>query len=122
MNREKNAGFSALFFPEHSDDPFVMYVSSSPPQWLDANDMSKITVTETGIYCLFFLVNSDPGGSAYISVNGRSIRGSYAEERSGSISGSAVCSIRELALPCSLSIETGGAAGAGILLVVKCMI
>ena len=122
MNREKNAGFSALFFPERSADPFVMYVSSPPPQWLDSGNMSKVTVTEPGIYCLFFLASSLPGGAAYISVNGRSIRGSYAEERSGTISGSAVCSIHELALPCSLSVETDSSAGTGVLLVVKCVV
>ena len=117
--QKKDAGFSALFFPAREGEKYVMYVSNPPPGWLDESDMSKIIIGETGVYCLFFLVTSGRGGCAYITVNGRAIRGSYAEEKSGAISGSAVCSIRERALPCALAIEAEGAAQSGVLLVVK---
>lgn len=120
MHSDKNAhSFSLLFFPEPSQTTFTMYLSTPPPKWLDSEDMTKIIIGETGVYCLFFLVCSAPGGRAYITVNNREIRGSYAEEKNGRISGSAVCSIRELALPCSFSIKSEAGAEGGVLLVFK---
>ncbi|MBQ8003817.1 MAG: hypothetical protein IJ299_01855 [Oscillospiraceae bacterium] len=112
--------YSLLFFPKRSSGTYAMYVSSPPPLWLDDTDMSKIVINSPGMYCLFFLVTSGNGGKAYITVNGREIRGSYAEEKSGAISGSAVCSIRDRAIPCSLGIKTEGRAREGVLLVAKC--
>lgn len=116
---KKGLGFAALFFPKRSGDMSAMYVSSPPPGWLDGKDMSKIIIGESGVYCLFFLAASQSGGHAYITVNGRAIRGSYTEEENGAVSGSAVCSIRERAIPCALGIKTDGGAGEGVLLVAK---
>lgn len=116
----KRLTFSALFFPKRSGDTFAMYVSNPPPAWLEERDMSKIEIGQPGVYCLFFLVMSQSGGHAYITVNGREVRGSYSEESEGEICGSAVCSIRERALPCTLGIKTEDGAEDGILLVVKC--
>ena len=112
-------GFALLFFPERSENTFVMQLSVPPPEWLAAEDLAGITITQPGMYCLFFLVASDARGRAFITVNGREIRGSYAEETEGAISGSAVCSIRDRALPCEFGIKTENGAGAGILLVFK---
>ncbi len=112
--------FSLLFFPKRSSSTYTMYVSSPPPKWLSDTDMSRIVIDSPGMYCLFFLVTSGTGGKAHITVNGREIRGSYAEEKGGAISGSAVCSIRDRALPCALGIKTEGRAREGVLLVAKC--
>lgn len=117
---KKGQEFCLLFFPKRSGDTFAMCVSGPPPEWLDGEDMTKVVIDAPGMYCLFFLVASGSGGHAYITVNGREIRGSYAEAKSGAISGSAVCSIRERALPCALGIKTEGRAKEGILLVAKC--
>ncbi len=116
---KKELTFSALFFPERLGDTFAMYVSDPPPEWLEARDMTKIEIGQPGVYCLFFLVMSQSGGCAYITVNDREVRGSYSEEKNGEICGSAVCSIRERAIPCTLGIKTEGDAEEGILLVVK---
>ena len=121
MHRNTNGReFSLLFFPERTSDTYTMYVSSPPPVWLDGSDMSKIVIASPGMYCLFFLVTSGKGGEAYITVNGREIPGSYSPEKDGVISGSAVCSIRDRALPCPLGIKIAGRAREGILLVAKC--
>ncbi len=121
MHRNINGReFSLLFFPKRSSDTYAMYVSSPPPVWLNGSDMSKIVIDSPGMYCLFFLVTSGKGGEAHITVNGREIPGSYASEKNGVISGSAVCSIRDRALPCPLGIKTAGRAREGILLVAKC--
>ena len=120
MSDKKDSAFAALFFPKRGADTYVMYVSDPPPVWLGDKDMSKTVIEKAGIYCLFFLIRSDKGGGAYITVNGREIRGSYAYEKDGGISGSAVCSIREAALPCTLGIKTEGRTGGGILVVADC--
>ena len=122
MSDKESPTFAALFFPKRRTDTYVMYISDPPPLWLDDKDMTKVVIEKAGIYCLFFLVNSEEGGGAYITVNGREVRGSYAYEKDHGISGSAVCSIREAALPCTLGIKTEGKTGRGILVVADCEI
>lgn len=120
MHSDHNGrGFALLFFPGKTDNTFAMHVSSPPPTWLESGDMTKIAIAEAGIYCLFFLVLAREGGRAYITVNGREIRGSYAEAKGGAVSGSAVCSIREPALPCDLGINTEGGTEEGLMLVFR---
>ncbi len=114
-----NGEFALLFFPKRSDNKYIMYLSTPPPVWLDASDMTKITVCESGVYCIFFLASSGRSGRAYLAVNGKIIKGSETRARRGCVSGSAVCSIREKALPCELSIVTEGNTNDGILLVTK---
>ena len=120
MGDKKEAGFAALFFPKRGKNTYVMYVSDPPPIWLGCEDMSKLVIEKAGIYCLFFLVRSEKGGGACITVNGREVCGSYATEKDYGISGSAVCSIREAALPCTLGIATEGVTGSGLMLVADC--
>lgn len=112
--------FSLLFFPGAEDARYSMCVSVPPPTWLGDEDFTHTIIREEGIYCLFFLVASHHGGgSAYITVNGREIRGSYAHEERGAISGSAVCSIRSKALPCAFGISMSDNTEGGMLLVFK---
>lgn len=122
MSDGKNLSFAALFLSGDKDGERAMYVSTPPPLWLGGNNMREITLECAGIYCLWFLVFSKNGGSACITVNGREIRGSYREEEDGEICGSAVCSIREQALPCSLGISPDEKAECGVLLVAECEI
>jgi len=116
---KNNHDYALLFFPKRKEKIFTMYVSSPPPTWLDGKEMTGITVCEPGVYCLFFLVLSHRAGRAYITVNGREIRGSGGIAKRGIISGSAVCSIREPALPCKLGISTEAGAGEGMIFVFK---
>ncbi|MBQ9986172.1 MAG: hypothetical protein IJP38_07685 [Oscillospiraceae bacterium] len=119
LNGKPHQPFSLLFFPGRDSDIHTMYVSTPPPTWLNDDDLTNAVITEEGIYCLFFLISSHRGGSGYITVNGREIRGSYAGEQRGAISGSAVCSIRARALPCSFGISTEGETDGGMLLIFK---
>ena len=115
--KKKGTSYAALFFSADENEMRAMYVSTPPPPWLDDQDLSKIVVGEAGIYCLYFLMDSEPGGYAQLTVNGRGIRGSMTEEEDGEICGSAICSIREKALPCTLAVSGGNGAGSGIFLV-----
>lgn len=120
MNESKHSGeFALLFFPKRGGEKYIMYLPTPPPVWLNSSDMTKITVCEPGVYCIFFLAFSGRSGRAYLAVNGKVIKGSETRARRGSVSGSAVCSIREKALPCELSIMTDGNTSDGILLVTK---
>ncbi len=119
-DRNGEPSFAALFFPKEKSGTYVMYISDPPPVWLGGENMSEIVVEKAGMYCLFFLVKSGKGGNACITVNGREVKGSFAGERGNEISGSAVCSIREAALPCTLGIKTGRNTGRGLLLVAEC--
>ncbi len=120
MGDKKEAAFAALFFPKRGRNTYVMYVSDPPPLWLGNGDMSKMVIEKAGVYCLFFLIKSKKGGRACITVNGREVRGSFSSEKDNEISGSAVCSIRDAALPCTLGITTEGGAGAGLFVVADC--
>ena len=120
MSDRKKPAFAALFFPKRGRNTYFMYVSDPPPVWLGCEDMSKMVIEKAGMYCLFFLIRSKNGGRACLTVNGREVSGSFTEEKDGEISGSAVCSIREAALPCVLGINTGGRTESGIFVVADC--
>lgn len=121
MSSDKSRlSFAALFFPERGGGDFAMYLSEPQLSWLSDDDMTKVMICRTGMYCLFFLTVSRGEGKAWLSVNGRKIEGSYAQASKGRAVGSAVCSIHERALPCSIEINTEGGAENGVLLVVKC--
>lgn len=121
MREEREAtSFAVLFFPKSEKDTHIMYVSDPPPLWLGSENLTKVVVEKAGIYCLFFLARSARGGKAYITVNGKEVRGSYSKEKEGEISGSAVCSIREAALPCTLGIKTEDGGGGGFFVVADC--
>ena len=122
LRDEKSLSFAALFLSGDEKAERATYVSSPPPLWLDGGDMRELRLKRAGVYCLWFLVFSKKGGSAYITVNGREIRGSYREEENGEICGSAICSIREQALPCALGITPDEGAECGVLLVMRCEI
>lgn len=119
MRDKENLSFAALFLSGEERGERAMYVSSPPPTWLDGDDMREICLNRAGVYCLWFLMFSKKGGGAYLTVNGREIRGSYREEEGGEICGSAICSIREKALPCSLGIVAERGAECGVLLAVQ---
>ena len=119
LNGKPQKAFSLLFFPDRNKDTFTMYVSSPPPEWLGGDDLTRAVITEEGIYCLFFRASSRPGGSGYITVNGREIRGTYSREAGGVISGSAVCSIRAPALPCAFGFSADDGVEDGMLLIFK---
>ena len=118
--KKEELSYAVLFFPEREAGTYFMCVSDPPPVWLGSENMSDIVVEKAGVYCLFFLVKSGRGGCACITVNGREVKGSFSAERGREISGSAVCSIREAALPCTLGIKTVKNAGRGFLLVAEC--
>lgn len=119
MSEDKNFSFASLFLSGNPVGERAMYVSTPPPTWLDGENMRELRLTVAGIYCLYFLVFSKSGGNACITVNGREIRGSFREEERGEICGSAICSIRELALPCSLGLSVSAEVECGILLVIR---
>ena len=120
MSDGKGLSFAALFLSGDKSGESAMYVSTPPPLWLCGENMREITLERAGVYCLWFLVFSKKGGSAYITVNGREIRGSRRSEEDGEICGSAICSIRDLALPCALGLATSGDTECGVLLAVEC--
>jgi len=115
---KKDAGFAALFYPSAGKE-LAMYVSTPPPVWLGERDLSRIVINAPGMYCVFFIISAKADGRAYITVNGREIYGSYAKSQEGKISGSAICSIRKNAIPCSLSVSTKGECDGGIFIVMK---
>ena len=118
---ENNTGSAALIFPTDASYTSAMIVSNPPPLWLSEQDLTKICISESGIYCLYFLFFAENGTRAYISINGRSIPGSASEAIDGVICSSAVCSIRSNALPCTLTAVTDLPCG-GIFLVVQCRV
>lgn len=119
MDNDKSPSFAALFFPERGGKEFAMYVSDPPPSWVSDEDMTKVVINSTGMYCLFFLTVSKMDGRAWLCVNGRKIDGSYSRASRGRAVGSAVCSIHERALPCTLEIKTEGGAENGVFLVAR---
>ena len=121
MDFLSNNGAAALIFPEDDSFSSALLISSPPPLWLD-DDFTKISVLESGMYCLYLLFFAEKGSRAYISINGRSIKGSASESSDGIICTSAICSIRDAALPCTLGAATDGKNSGGILLVIKCRI
>ncbi len=110
--------FAALLFPRRGGEISVIYVSTPPPTWLGEDDLTKIVVEEAGVYCLFFLVPAKRG-MAELAINGNPVRGSETTPHGGVLCGSAVCSIRELALPCSLEVKTEGTLSGGILVIAR---
>lgn len=110
--------FAALFFSCCGGDTSVMYVSTPAPAWLGEEDLTKIIIEETGVYCLFFLVPAK-SGAAELAVNGRVVRGSRTLPKDGVLCGSAVCSVHEQALPCYLEILTEGDTNGGVFLVTR---
>ncbi len=121
MYSPNNDGAAALIFPEDTSYTSALLVSNPPPLWLD-DDFTKISVLESGMYCLYLLFFAESGSRAYLSINGRSIKGSASESSDGVICTSAICSIRDAALPCTLGAVTDGENSGGILLVIKCRI
>ncbi len=117
-----NTGAAALIFPEDTAYTSALLVSNPPPVWLDDGDLTKICINESGIYCLYLLLFAENGTHAYIAINGRSIAGSAVEAEDGVICSSAVCSIHDAALPCSLSAITDAVGGSGIFLVARCCV
>jgi len=123
MNTSKNnKGACALIFPEDAPYTSAMLVSTPPPEWLDGRDLSKISILEGGLYCVYLLFLARNGAKARLSVNGRAIPGSAAESTDGVICTSAVCSIRDAALPCTLGVIADDSCRGGIFLVVRCKI
>ena len=118
-NKQPLDGFAALFFSQGSETS-AMYVSTPAPAWIGGNGRKSISVTESGMFCLYLLVFSKTGGGACLTVNGRDIEASLTGEKNGEICTSAVCSIREAALPCSLGASLFGETEEGVLLIVKC--
>lgn len=112
-------GFAALFFSRDSETS-AMYISTPAPSWIGGNGRKSISVTENGMFCLYLLVFSKVGGGACLTVNGRDIEASLTGEKNGEICTSAVCSIREAALPCSLGASLFGETEEGLLLIVRC--
>ncbi len=110
--------FAALFFSCCGGDTSVMYVSTPAPAWLGEEDLTKIVIEEMGVYCLFFLIPAK-SGAAVLAVNGKGVQGSRTVPMDGVLCGSAVCSIHEQALPCSLEILTEGDAQGGVFLVTR---
>ena len=121
MYSPNNDGAAALIFPEDTSYTSALLVSNPPPVWLD-DDCTKISVLESGMYCLYLLFSAENGAHAYLSINGRTVKGSAATSSDGIICTSAICSIRDAALPCTLSAVTDGEHKGGILLVIKCRI
>lgn len=119
MDEGKRDGSFALLFFSGKGKARTMYVSDPPPEWLCGENLSSTTITLPGMYCLFFLVLGDESLAACFEVNGRRISESTARARRGKVSGSAVCSIRTEALPCSLSVATSGGCECGLFLVIK---
>ncbi len=117
-NESSKNSFAALLFPRRGGDTSVIYVSTPPPSWLGEDDLTKIVVEEAGVYCLFFLVPSKCG-TAEFAINGNSVRGSETFPHKDALCNSAVCSIREPALPCSLEVRTKGTASGGILVIAR---
>ncbi len=113
----QNQSFAALFLPR-SGDTRVMYVSSPGLSWL-SGDGAEIVAGEIGVYCLFFLISAKSGASGELLVNSKAVRGSKTFCENGSICASAVCSIHEKALPCTLSVATEGEVGEGVFVVAK---
>ena len=114
----QDKGFAVLFFPCRGGDTSVIYVSTPAPSWLGEEDLSKIVIEEIGIYCLFFLIPARTG-TALLSVNGHPVPGSLTKAYAGSLCGSAVCSIRERALPCCLEVCTEDTTEGGIFVVAR---
>lgn len=121
MYSPNNNGACALIFPEDTSYISALLVSNPPPVWLSDADKTKICITDSGIYCLYLLLFAESGTHAYITINGRSIAGSAVEAEDGVICSSAVCSIHDAALPCSLSAVTDSD-GSGIFLVARCRV
>lgn len=121
MYSPNNNGACALIFPEDTSYISALLVSNPPPVWLSDADKTKICVMESGLYCLYLLFFAENGTHAYITINGRSIAGSAVEAEDGVICSSAVCSIHDAALPCSLSAVTDSY-GSGIFLVARCRV
>ena len=121
MYSKSNDGAAALIFPDDTSYSSALLVSNPPPIWLD-DDFTKISVLESGMYCLYLLFFAESGVRAYLTINGRTIKGSAAKSSDGVICTSAVCSIRDAALPCTLGAVTDGEHNGGILLVIKCRI
>ncbi len=119
---QNNSGAAALIFSKGKPDTSVMLVSSPPPLWLSDEDLTQILICESGMYCLYFLFFSERGGKAQLSINGRAIPGSITEAENGIICNSAVCSIRDAALPCSLNVVSNKACNDGIFLVIQCRV
>lgn len=121
QNFKNNLGGAALIFPEESEVLSIMCVSAPPPLWLDSHDLSKIVISESGIYCIYFLLSANDGDFACLTINGERIESSRRDCHGGEIFGSAVCSIREAALPCTLGI-TRCDGSHGIFFVARCRI
>ncbi len=119
---KNNTGAAALIFSKDSSESFTMLVSSPPPIWLSEKNLTEICVNESGMYCLCFLFFSEEGVSAHLTVNGRKIPGSETNAENGIICNSAVCSIRDAALPCCLSVTTDKICEIGVFLVIQCRI
>ncbi len=118
MYSPNNDGAAALIFPEDTTYTSALLVSSPPPAWLD-DDFTKICICESGMYCLYLLFFAESGARAYLSINGRLIKGSATESEDGVICTSAICSIRDAALPCTLGAVAENKTHGGILLVIK---
>ena len=122
MYSPNNNGACALIFPEDTSYTSALLVSNPPPAWLDDADKTKICIIDSGIYCLYLLFFAENGTHACISINGRSITGSAVVAEDGVICSSAVCSIHDAALPCSLSAVTDTERSSGIFLVARCRV
>lgn len=112
-------GFALLFFPARAGNTYIMYVSSPPPAWLDGRDKTCIKLERAGMFLLSYIARSGEHGRACITVNGREVEGSEARARHGEVCGSAVCTVRSPALPCTLGIKTSGEVRGGVLLVAE---
>ena len=114
----KSEGAAALIFPSNKKERFLI-ISSPPPLWLLERNLWEIQIGESGVYCLYFLFFSKSGGRAALCINGRAIAGSETETDNGVICNTAICSIRDAALPCSVTVSYNNACEGGILLAIK---
>ena len=119
---KNSLGACALIFPDDSAYTSALLVSTPPPEWLSDEDKTKICITESGMYCLYFLFFAEGDTLAYISINGRRVPGSAITAEDGVACSCAVCSIHDAALPCALSVVTEPRGGDGIFLVARCVV
>ncbi|MBR5543056.1 MAG: hypothetical protein IKU65_03045 [Oscillospiraceae bacterium] len=117
-DKKAASSFAALFFKKN-EKTSVLYAPPPAPSWISGSNPSGINISESGLYCIYLLVFSAKDGGAVFTVNGNDIAGSYAAERGGEICSSAVCSIKEGAVPCMLGVDTFGDTFEGLLLVIK---
>ena len=115
---KNTSGAAALIFPSSKKERFLI-ISTPPPSWLLERDLSEIQIGESGVYCIYFLFFSKNSGKAALCINGRVIPGSETAAEDGVICNTAVCSIHDAALPCSVTVSCDGACEGGVLLAIK---